>query len=124
MNIRTLPNMNVLARMETGKFEAAMTSFYRGLFQRFHFGEGYPLGYKNAELVKLADQWSVTPDPDAADRILRELTEIFREDVPVTFLFPHMQTTFAHRRLHGLSSPWRAHPLFFMEDLWLEEEDR
>ncbi len=123
MNIRTLPNMNVISILETGKFEAVMTSFLTGWLHRFHFGEGFPLGYKNAELVKLADQVEVTVDPDSKDRIYQKLLEIFRADMPITFLFPRMRTTFAHRRLQGLSSPWRAGPTRYMEHLWLEDED-
>ena len=49
--------------------------------------------------------------------------EIFREDLPVTFLFQRVRTIFAHRRIKGLSSPWQADPLWYMEYLWLEDED-
>ncbi len=27
-----------------------------------------------------------------------------------------------HRRIRGLSSPWRADPVMFMEDLWIDNE--
>ncbi|MFQ5739638.1 MAG: peptide ABC transporter substrate-binding protein [Acidobacteriota bacterium] len=123
MNIQMMPNLNVLAKVKAGQFEAALTAFVLGWLHRFHFGESFPLGYKNAELVKLADQVEVTVDPDAKDRVYQQLREIFRTDMPVTFLFPRMGTTFAHRRLHGLSSPWRADPVRFMEYLWLEDEN-
>ncbi len=122
MDIQMLPNLNVFARIQEGNFEAALSAFTIGFLQRFHFGERYPLGYENAELVTLADQMNSNWDPATDDRIYRRLAEIFRADVPVTFLFPHVNTTFAHRRLRGLSSPWRADPVVFMEDLWLEEE--
>ena len=122
MDIQTLPNLNVFARIQEGDFEAALSAFTIGFLQRFHFGERYPLGYENAELVTLADQRDSNWDPETNDRIYRRLAEIFRADVPVTFLFPHVNTTFAHRRLRGLSSPWRADPVVFMEKLWLEEE--
>lgn len=121
MDIRTLPNLNVFARIEEGNFEAALSAFTIGFLQRFHFGERYPLGYENAELVALADQRDSNWDPETDDRIYRRLAEIFRADVPVTFLFPHVNTTLAHRRLRGLSSPWRADPIMIMEDLWLED---
>ena len=55
--------------------------------------------------------------------VYRELTRIFRAEWPATFLSPHVGTVFAHRRLQGLSNPWRADPVWFMEDLWIEDED-
>jgi len=64
------------------------------------------------------------PDPDAADHIYRQLSEIFRTDLPFTFLFPAVGTHVVHRRIQGLSSPWRGDVVQFMEELWLEEEDR
>ena len=123
MDIQTLPNLDVFARIESGKFEAALSTFpVPGFLWRLHFGERYPLGYENAELVTLVDQMDGSLDPETEDRIYRELAEIFRADMPVTFLFPYVRTTLAHRRLRGLSSPWRADPVVFMEELWLEDE--
>ena len=61
-------------------------------------------------------------DPDEQDRIHRRLTEIFRADLPVTRLFPYVTTVVAHWRIRGLSSPYRINPVWFMEELWLENE--
>ncbi len=73
-------------------------------------------------MLNLIDRAKVTGDPDLRDYIYRELTEIFREDVPITLLFPRVEYTFVHRRIQGLSSPWRANPASYMEYLWLEED--
>jgi hypothetical protein len=48
--------------------------------------------------------------------------EIFRADLPMTFLFPGMNASVAHRRLRGLSSPYRTKPGMSMEHLWIAEE--
>ena len=56
------------------------------------------------------------------DRIFQELTEIVAADLPVTFLFPEVQSWAVHRRIRGLESPFRADPIFYMEELWLEDE--
>lgn len=40
---------------------------------------------------------------------------------PVTLLHPVVRTFMAHRRIRGLSEPFRADPVRFMEDLWIEE---
>ncbi len=87
------------------------------------FGEGSPIGYHNPEIVRLLrENADIGFDPESADRIYRELWEIFREDLPITFVHTHIGHFVAHRRLRGLSSPWGASPLLFMEDLWLEDE--
>lgn len=123
MAIQTLDLAHLLGRMKTGSFEAAFFLFVsEDLFLReWHLGEGAPLGFRNAEVVRLLERLSATRDPGAQDTVYRELTEIFRADVPITVLFPNVATIFAHRRLRGLSSPWHADPVWFMEDLWLED---
>jgi hypothetical protein len=56
------------------------------------------------------------------DQIYRELMTIFREDLPMTFLYPSVRTHVAHRRLRGLeNSPW-PNPISGMASLWLEDE--
>ncbi len=87
-----------------------------------YFGEHSPLGYENAEVVEFIDRVQVTADPDARDRIYGELMQIFRADVPVTFLFPRVVTHFVHRHIQGLSSPYRTDPVWYMEELWIEDE--
>ena len=109
------------ARVLAGQFEAAFSaiaSSAEGL-QRW-FARNSPIGYRNPAVIKLIDEALVTEEPTAQDRIYAELNKIFQTEVPVTFLFPYVLTVFAHRRIRGLSSPWRADPLQFMGDLWLE----
>ena len=57
----------------------------------------------------------VSPNPALQDRIYRERMEIFRADVPGAFFFPGVEFIIAHRCVRGLSSPWRADPVKFME---------
>lgn len=47
---------------------------------------------------------------------------IFIADLPITILLPQVQTHIAHRRIKGLKSPYRPDPVWFMEELWLEDE--
>ena len=37
-------------------------------------------------------------------------------------LFPRVVTHFVHRRIRGLSSPYRTDPVWYMEELWIEDE--
>lgn len=60
-------------------------------------------------------------EPAAQDRIIRELWPIFQMDLPVTFLSPLVRTTIAHRRVRGLSSPFRVDPAWQMEEVWIDD---
>ena len=110
--------------MRAGEFDAAFTVVQSGpyWYQRF-FGADSPLGYSNPEVIKLIDQAIATADPNESDRIYRELMGIFRVEQPITYLLPAISTSVVHRRIQGLSTPFRADPLPFMEDLWLEGEN-
>jgi hypothetical protein len=46
---------------------------------------------------------------------------LFQADLPVTFLYPMTWTHVVHRRVRGLSTPWRADPVWYMEHLWLDK---
>jgi hypothetical protein len=41
----------------------------------------------------------------------------------MTFLYPGVLYVAADRRLRGLSSPYRAEPAWWMEELWIEDEE-
>ncbi len=62
-------------------------------------------------------------DLDEIDGKYRAVTSILKADLPMTVLYPVVQTFVVHRRIRGLSPPWRTDPAWFMEYLWLEEED-
>ena len=83
--------------------------------------QGSPIGYLNPKVTALLKQLRVTFNPNEEDRIYRALWPIFQADLPITFLYPLVEPTVAHRRVRGLSSPWRADPVWHMEDLWLED---
>lgn len=111
-------------RVMAGEFQAMIAPTLKGggvLLWSF-FLEGSPIGYNNPKVSALLDKAQDTMDPDEEDRIYRELMPIFQADLPMTFLCPFVETTVAHRRVRGLSSPYRADPTEHMEDLWLEEE--
>ena len=60
-------------------------------------------------------------DPDEYDRIYKELWPIFQADWPATFLFHASYATVADQRIRGLSTPWHADPVQYMDDLWLDD---
>ena len=79
------------------------------------------LGYTNATVVELVNRIQGTVDPVALDRLYGELLEIFRADVPVTYLVPGTITPVAHRRVQGLRSPFRTNLLQYVDELSLDD---
>jgi peptide/nickel transport system substrate-binding protein len=93
-----------------------------GLGHDVYFGSESVLGYNNSTVVGLLGEAAATLNPDEVDRIYRQLMPVFEEDIPITSLYPDVRTTVAHRRVRGLSSPYRAEPVWHVDDMWLEHE--
>ncbi len=112
-------------RVKAGAFEAAIVGVHDiatpGWFDHLAFFRS-PLGSGSPELVKLVEAVQATMNPAEVDRLYRELAPIFRAELPMTFLYPQVAGMVAHRRVRGLSSPHRASPVRYIEDLWLEDE--
>jgi len=123
MEIQVLDSGVVRRRIRTGQFEAAF-DFHGFVFgpvvQKQFFGRGNPTGYSNPEAFRLIDAAVAATHPDELDRIYRELTEVYRADLPITRLVTIIRVVFAHRRLRGLQR-LQGRPDRYMEDLWLEE---
>ena len=122
MEIQILDNAIVIRHLRTGQFEAVITVFTNSDHIRM-LGENSPFGYANPEMIRLLNLAVETINPNEKDRIYREIMSIFRANLPITLLFPQVQTHIVQRRIKGLSSPWRADPVWNMEYLWLEDED-
>ncbi len=85
------------------------------------FGENSWLGYHNPRIPGLLDTLEVSIDPVERDLIYGQLSSIFQEGLPATFLYPFVATFMAHRRVRGLESPFRADLVMHMEELWLDD---
>lgn len=122
VDIQVLDGSVVGERIRTGKFDAVLSSIVFGpvMWQRW-FGTKSPLGYRNPDVVRLLERLPSARNLAEDADIRRQLTLIFRADVPATFLFPNMKTVFARNRVHGLSSPWKADPIHFIDELWLDD---
>lgn len=110
-------------RIRSGDFEAAISDITYNMHAEF-FGADSPLGYRNPAVIDLIREARRTANPDVVDRVYRDLWAIFKDDLPVTFLFPAYWTTVANHRVRGLSAPYRAEPVWYMEHLWIEEQGR
>ena len=110
-----LERASMRARLSTGTFDAyfgGKTTSPEGVAGVFEF-------YPNPAVARLIAEAKLTDAPAEQDRIYGELMDICRTEMPVTFLFPGVTTFFAHRRVHGLSSPWRGNPMPRMDELSL-----
>ena len=129
MEIRVLDGTLVRQRRRTGQFEAVFGSAlpWTG-WQSQDFGRGVAsrsnaTGYSNPEAFRLIDAAVAATNPDDLDSIYRELTEVYRADLPVTRLVTYVDVFFVNRHLQGLRR-FRARPDRFMEDLSLDDRSR
>lgn len=112
--------------VRAGDFEAAVSPFIMDLSttmgQIGFFGADSYVGYANGRAHDLLAAAADTRVPATLDSIYTELSSIFQADVPVTFLHPIPSTHVARAELEGLSSPYRADPVWYMEYLRWEAE--
>lgn len=123
MDIQLLEETAMWDKLRSGDFEAWMHIHQHGGLQR-DFGRRNPIGYRNPEAFDVIDRLTATADPDEEDRWYARLTEIFSTDPPFTRLLPASRSWFVHRRVRGLSTPFRADPDTYMEQLWVEGRPR
>ena len=122
MAIQNQDGNNLGDRIRTRQFDAVLSYLpYSPKHWQQWFGAQSPLGYQNPDVVRLLERLPLAVDPAEEADIRRHLTLIFQIDVPATFLFPNMRAIFARTRVHGLSSPWHADPIAFIDDLWLDD---
>ena len=123
MDITTLETGVARGRMRVGEFDAALELLWSSVDVLVHFfGEDSPIGYRNARVTQLLDAAQNTRNPDEMDEIFHGLMSVFGEDLPFTYLVLNVETYVAHRRVKGLSTPFRANPLWSVEHLWIEDE--
>jgi peptide/nickel transport system substrate-binding protein len=107
-------------RVQAGTFEAVVEDVAGLPTRMWYFGADNYLGYQNARVAGLLDRIGGAFDPDSVDHFYRELADIFAEEHPALLLYPAVSTTVAHRRLRGLSAPYRSDAVWYLEDLWIE----
>lgn len=107
-------------RVRAGQFEATVDDVAGSRF--WIFGPDNQLGYANPRAIGLMDRIQSAFDPDSVDYFYREVSRILVQDQPVLFLHTIVATTIVNRRLRGLSAPYRSDAIWYLEDLWIEEE--
>jgi peptide/nickel transport system substrate-binding protein len=121
MEVLTVEPAVVRRRLSSGNFQAVIGQFYNNWAGDFRWwGANGWTGFANPRALALFDSLQVVADPEQRDAIFRAMMPIFREDVPVTLLFPQVQTVIASKRVHGLVNPFRSDPVMSAEYLWIE----
>ncbi len=101
-----------------GKFQNSPTSFSG---QASILGENSLIGYENAEMIRLLKQAKNEPDLEKQKLIYEQIQPIYTADMPMTILFPETRVLIAHKKVRGLED--HPDPTWFMEYLWIEDED-
>jgi len=113
-------------QIRSGQFEAGVFPHLMSIDGvRGHlafFGKDSYLGYANQRVAELLEEIYETGNPRGKDILFESLWPVFREEMPITMLYPVTSTHVVNRRIRGLASPYRGAPVWYMEDLWLDEK--
>ncbi len=125
MDIRPVERSVWRELYRSGEFDATIfdvPNVPQWLLDQDFFGEGTKIGYRNPEIVRTLEALTVELDPDGQDSLYARINEMLRRDAPVTFLYPYVEVSVAHRRIRGLRTPDRVNLLEYIDELWIEEE--
>lgn len=124
----TLEGTVIRQRLKSGEFEALLHQVGGEQLTQF-LAEGSPLGSLPPRMTELAAAGRGEPDFLRKDSIYAELAELFRGEIPGTWLYPVAEAIAAHRRVRGLALPggetrpgWRWQ-FGGVEFLWIEEDE-
>jgi peptide/nickel transport system substrate-binding protein len=109
-------------RTRTGDFEAALFDI-KGGNRSSLFGPESVIGYHDPAAARLVEAARREIDRDARADLFAELGTILARDIPFTLLAHQVTWTVADRRLTGMSSPWRADPIWYMDTLAWDDAD-
>jgi len=123
-NVRILDPAVVNQGLRGGEYEAMLWGtggFGTEWTDNGSLGYFRTIGYSSPRYIELLEKLPTAYNPAEEDRLLGELTELFQEEVPATFLHPDVRTTIAKRRILGLQDcPYRGDATWCMDSLSLE----
>jgi peptide/nickel transport system substrate-binding protein len=116
----------MLEQVSAGDFQAAMGYLWvsphdpdAGL--EVVFGENSVIGWHDRRVIELVAAALEVTTPEALDSVYRELAPIVQDEQPVTFLTFGTEMYIAHQRVRGLSSPFRANPIWAAGHLRIDQ---
>jgi glutathione transport system substrate-binding protein len=86
-------------------------------------GENSAIGFHNPRATELVNAALKASDLESLAVIYQELAPIVQQEQPFTFLTFGVETYVVHRRIKGLSSPFRASPAWIAGSLWIEDDE-
>lgn len=105
LEVRSLELPVVGERLQGGDFDAVI--FVTGPWPEHHierFGDGSWVGYENPRLSGLLEQAGRTMERAVQDSLYREISAIYRNDMPATYLYPKVDMHVTTDRVRGYSS--------------------
>jgi len=102
MDVRVLESGVVFQRFKTGDFEAAIPRL--PWLDRRLSEPNSPNGYDNARAQEIVRSMWVTDDGEELEQLYRELTDIYHEEIPGTYLYPRLRATVARPWIRGLDT--------------------
>jgi peptide/nickel transport system substrate-binding protein len=129
MEVLTVETDLLLERLFNGSFDAVQHWIWTGVapgvklsIAKF-LGMNSPIGFENAHVSELLSSLEETMVLEDQDAVYHELMPIIQEEQPWTYLIITVMPYVAHRRVRGLSTPFRANVVQMAEHLWIEEEN-
>lgn len=124
VEVRQLDLQIVRQKVREGEFDVALIPTFPGTGAPLNhselLGRGGILGWNDRTAAALLDSTVTAVSPERQEEYYRRLWPLLSRDMPITVLYPAVWMTVSHRRVRGLSSPWRADPLWYAGELWIE----
>ena len=124
MDIETMENNIVHQRLKKRGYEALIARFPNNentiVHVRNYFGDSNYINFKNKNIDHLLSLIQETGSPTKIDSLYKILRPIFQSDMPLTFLFPQVQTVIVNSKVKGLENLYKVDPVWFLEFLWIE----
>jgi len=119
MEVQMLAYNAVWERFDAGDFAAIIPRLPE---LDFKIGQPEaPNGYRNARVQELWTGIQEALENEALDRMIGELSDIYYDEIPGTFLHPRLRAQVARRWLRGIDASMAGFPR--VERLWIERDN-
>lgn len=107
-------------RLQSGDYEAAFSRLFQPHAHDWFVADS-ATGWQHPRVRQVLEALRDAHLDEARDSLYGGMWPILAEEVPITFLGPQVQWFAAHRKIRGLSSPFRARTLMHLEHAWVDQ---